>query len=355
MAVDLVLTGHGGFNPADGSIRVPEGSTIKFYADACKALLNSNGVLVDKFSDVLAQVQPTVYEAGDTCWDYTISPPDGLDIYRQADDPNADPSYQQWIASGTYKLSQILASSDFQNRTLHWGACVVVELQEVGGAYVGVNAGQRSLAGGYEEGTDPSQGREWDGDLDDVRGLLGRAFPGTVPDDRVRNVVRQLATKRAEGTEQLLEAWRTLPEPDRNGLWLNDTLKWWLEAIGVPENLDSDSPEIGFLRWDQIEWEVVTGFNQQTLKDLEEGDSVPFWQARGGLLLGWAHPANYRQIFEEAAGNPEGDGSQPHGTVTMTSKGGVMSRGTITVSGMYDAGSFESSIAEFSKKEIEFS
>lgn len=358
MAVDLVMTGHGGWDPKAGSIRVPEGTTIKFYADVMKALLNDNGRLVDSFDSVLKQIEPTTYEAGDSCWDFEISAPVGLDIYRQADDPDASTDYEQYIADGNYKLSTLLKQPQFQNRTLHWAACVVVELKETGGGYIGVNAGQTDIAEGEYSPDSASGGSAYfDGDPQDLVAMVAVAFPGYTPDKRTYDAIIGLAAAAEQGASQLVAYYRALPDPDRNGLQLNDTLRWWLKDLGLPDGADrsdDDGPEVVELRWDQIDWTFVTGVNKQSVKDLGEGDSLPFWQAREGLLIGNYFPENYRRIFEEAAGATEADGNQPHGQLTMEEKGGTFSSGKLSVTGYYEQDSFKASIREFSDKKITF-
>ncbi|HEX9260406.1 MAG TPA: hypothetical protein VF855_12775 [Acidimicrobiales bacterium] len=154
-----------------------------------------------------------------------------------------------------------------------------------------------------------------------------------------------------QGDQEFLEWYNLLDEGWQGTVLADPTLKASLDRMGAAGAPSEPTPRE--LDWADVDWSYVQRVNQSNLKVLEEDESLPFWQSNGGLLLGQGFPLSYYKLFEELNGK-QPDGSQPDGQVLMVSKGGVMSRGSIRVTGSYDSSSFEASIAEFSKKECEF-
>jgi hypothetical protein len=108
------------------------------------------------------------------------------------------------------------------------------------------------------------------------------------------------------------------------------------------------------ITWDEVDWGFVQSLNERLLKDTDKGESLPFWQAGAGLLLGTEQPPTYRRLFERLRGEPDGDGDAPNGRVTVLSRGSGLSHGEIEVTGDYDQAAFKQAIRQFSKKGITF-
>jgi hypothetical protein len=108
------------------------------------------------------------------------------------------------------------------------------------------------------------------------------------------------------------------------------------------------------ITWGEVDWSFVQNLNERLLKDTAKGESLPFWQAGAGLLLGTQQPATYRRLFEQLRGDVDGDGDAPSGRVTVRSRGSGLSHGDIEVTGDYDEAAFKQAIRQFSKKGISF-
>jgi hypothetical protein len=134
----VVLSGHGGFDTKTNPpwVTVPNGATIYFYTDNLKALLDPIGGAIESMSAALKQANPSqVVNAGESCPNYTLYPPDGLNILDSPGDVD------QYTANGPVTLSEMIANGIITG-DVYWAACRVVSLQEAGGALIGANASQ---------------------------------------------------------------------------------------------------------------------------------------------------------------------------------------------------------------------
>lgn len=211
----VVFSGHGGFETSTNPpwVTVPEGTTIYFYSDNMKALLDSNGQTVETMSAALDTASPSqVVYGGQSCVNYTLYPPDGLDIKDAPDD------VEQVIVSGATNLDVLLTQ---YSGDLFWAACRVVELDAAGGKYLGVNEGQQGLGG-----TDSST------DSDLAMGEWLQWFATAGEDDR-------------------LAAWNALTEEQRQGARLVDesVRQWYVSHTDAGSGVLNQGEMDGFIEW----------------------------------------------------------------------------------------------------------
>lgn len=211
----VVFSGHGGFETDTNPpwVTVPPGTTIYFYSDNMKALLDSNGQSVETMSAALDSASPSqVVSGGQQCMNYTLYPPDGLDIQDAPDD------VQQVIVGSAQTLDSLLTQ---YAGDIYWAACRVVELQAAGGKYLGVNEGQTAL-GGSDASTDSS--------------------------DAMNSFLAQFATL-DEDTK--LSSWNALTEEQRQGARLVDETvrQWYVGHTDAGSGVLNTGEMDGFLEW----------------------------------------------------------------------------------------------------------
>ncbi len=76
---DLIISGHGGYDPIHGHVFVPGGTTVTAYAEHGSMITDALGNLIETGGDT-SHVYSRTFRAGDSMPDYTIYPPDGLNI-----------------------------------------------------------------------------------------------------------------------------------------------------------------------------------------------------------------------------------------------------------------------------------
>lgn len=74
-----IISGHGAYNPVYGHTVVPPGTTITLYAEHGSSITDALGNLIETGGDT-SGVYSKTFHPGDQIPDYTISPPDGLNI-----------------------------------------------------------------------------------------------------------------------------------------------------------------------------------------------------------------------------------------------------------------------------------
>jgi hypothetical protein len=116
--------------------------------------------------------------------------------------------------------------------------------------------------------------------------------------------------------------------------------------------------EADALAWDQIDWDVVQGWNEGVLKATQEvGTTVQFVQDKvfpkrivfGGDL----ESGPLARYMDALVARDEAD-KLAGGTITVTARGGVTSRGSIAVKGATDQDAFKETIRVFTKKQLTF-
>lgn len=222
----VVFSGHGGFETTtDPSwVTVPSGTTLYFYSDNMKALLDSNGQSVETMSAALDSATPSqVVPAGRQCPNYTLYPPDGLDILDAPDDVD------QVIVNAPRTLDSLL--DEWAGYDCYWAACRVVDLDEVGGQYLGVNAGQYELGGSDSAGDDDQWMANW-----------LRQFATASEDDRI-DMWNELTSAQKNGArlvDESVRQWYVAHTPEGSGEINEDEwagfVQWWATAGEAERN-----------------------------------------------------------------------------------------------------------------------
>ena len=73
------ISGHGAYDPADGHLTVPQGTTITLYAEHGSTITDDLGNLIETGGDT-SMVYSRTFHPGEQIPNYTIYPPDGLNI-----------------------------------------------------------------------------------------------------------------------------------------------------------------------------------------------------------------------------------------------------------------------------------
>jgi hypothetical protein len=73
------ISGHGAYDPADGHLTVPRGTTITLYAEHGSTITDDLGNLIETGGDT-SMVYSRTFHPGEQIPNYTIYPPDGLNI-----------------------------------------------------------------------------------------------------------------------------------------------------------------------------------------------------------------------------------------------------------------------------------
>lgn len=75
----IKFSGHGGWDPRDGYATVPEGTSFTVYGEHGSTISDRLGNLIETGGDT-SRVYSNTFHAGERVPDYTLHPPDGLDI-----------------------------------------------------------------------------------------------------------------------------------------------------------------------------------------------------------------------------------------------------------------------------------
>jgi hypothetical protein len=75
----ITISGHGDYSPADGFITVPQNTTITVYADHGSSITDELGNLIESGGDT-SHVYSRTFHPGERLPNYTVHPPDDLDI-----------------------------------------------------------------------------------------------------------------------------------------------------------------------------------------------------------------------------------------------------------------------------------
>ncbi len=74
-----IISGHGAYYPEDGYVTVPRGTTITIYAEHGSSITDELGNLIETGGDT-SRVYSRMFHPGEQIPNYTIYPPDGLNI-----------------------------------------------------------------------------------------------------------------------------------------------------------------------------------------------------------------------------------------------------------------------------------
>lgn len=122
--------------------------------------------------------------------------------------------------------------------------------------------------------------------------------------------------------------------------------------IRVPEYFPLVSkPELVEFSIDNVDRAVVDKWNEQALKELDEGDQTPFYEYEDLVII--VHPkSGGTQPYVDWASTQ--DWAVAGAYVKMVKKGGAFNPGSIKVVGARSSGSIEDAIGRVSKKKVEF-
>jgi hypothetical protein len=76
----IKFSGHGSYDPADGEVVVPRGSSVTVYAEHGSTITDALGNLIETGGDASSVYSRTFYP-GEPVPNYTLHPPDGLNIH----------------------------------------------------------------------------------------------------------------------------------------------------------------------------------------------------------------------------------------------------------------------------------
>jgi hypothetical protein len=133
---------------------------------------------------------------------------------------------------------------------------------------------------------------------------------------------------------------------------LRAILEPYLEAYEFSTTVSS--PTTGTIGIDDIDWPTVAAWNEAIVKDLDEGDSVKYWQDGAHLVIGEQQAPAWRMAIEAANGVAPPTGDSFTGWLTMRARGSALSAGRITVNGNCDQEAFKEAVRAFSNKRIDF-
>ncbi|WP_326948711.1 hypothetical protein OG439_07945 [Amycolatopsis sp. NBC_01307] len=324
---DLIVSGHGSFDPRTQPPRVElgAGQRLKVYQEPLHLLSDTKGRDIEQLVPAVLDNPTRTFEAGEWCPNYTIAPPFGLDVYRIAADNQL---FRQLVPDRNLRLADILGDDANSDCVIHWAACLAVRLNSVGGNTVGVNTGWDGTSRGQRESAElPTAGllpeirarHDYHPSTEDGRyvdALAKHAYPsGGKPTESVLTMLAFLAAAARRGPAALSEVFaRDLTGEDRRGFLINDTFRWWLAENGlrVPGEitdsvLNNQDPRFWAPGHDALDEAAVlaalaTG-NAAALAALEPDHPVQAVLTPGGLLLiGGDHPA---AVIEYVTADPE--------------------------------------------------
>jgi hypothetical protein len=76
----IKFSGHGSYNPADGEVALPRGTSVTIYAEHGSKITDALGNLIETGGDASRVYSKTFYP-GETVPNYTLHPPEGLDLH----------------------------------------------------------------------------------------------------------------------------------------------------------------------------------------------------------------------------------------------------------------------------------
>ena len=95
----IKFSGHGSYNPADGEVVVPQGSTVTIYGEHGSKITDALGNLIETGGDA-SHVYSRTFHSREPMPDYTLHPPHGLDVQGTP-----------YTVAEPTKLSQILSEN----------------------------------------------------------------------------------------------------------------------------------------------------------------------------------------------------------------------------------------------------
>lgn len=113
----IVFAGHGGWNPEDDFVFIPQGITLAFYVPEASYTAVDAGRLIGRGDPI----QPyEVKVAGDRVANYRLYPLDGINL---ANHPNFDPNFIVSDDPNGILLYDLLHGARIVAADCHWAAC----------------------------------------------------------------------------------------------------------------------------------------------------------------------------------------------------------------------------------------
>lgn len=121
------------------------------------------------------------------------------------------------------------------------------------------------------------------------------------------------------------------------------------EEVGA--DVEVSDPELVELTRDRIDMAVVDKFNELSIKSLDEGQSVNFYQLDDLVIIQGPIATDDQPYLKWLRAQP---GRTFAAMITMKSKGGAFGPGSISVKGASDKEAFKAAVARVSKKKVVF-
>jgi hypothetical protein len=143
---------------------------------------------------------------------------------------------------------------------------------------------------------------------------------------------------------------------------ITDSLSSAKQAVDTFSDFDEDddaaeeevtisTPTVVEMSKDRVDLAVVDKWNEQTLKNMGEGSSTPFYQINDLVIIDAQAAPGAQPYLEWAKLQAE---IVPDAAITMVKKGGAFGAGSIKAVGVMDRGSFETAIKRVSKKKVDY-
>lgn len=158
----IKFSGHGSYSAADGEFVIPEGSSVTVYAEHGSTITDSLGNLIETGGDT-SRVYSHTYQSGEAIPNYTLHPPDDLNIQGNP-----------WTVDASSRLSELLQANMGE---IDFAACLYdpgAPTNLVYDAHGVWNESTGQLTHVYES-QEPSGA--WDDDISDVVDTGGHSEP----------------------------------------------------------------------------------------------------------------------------------------------------------------------------------
>jgi hypothetical protein len=143
MAIEVFLSGHGGWKPANGYTTVPKGCSIAFYTNFAKNLITG---MEYKILEGSWTQTDRVIEEFKSCPNMLLSKQDAdwTERSRKMLNLRNDPTAKLLTTPTSIDLSDFFeywVKKGAGPANFHWMACQTLQLKQSGGRNVGLNAG----------------------------------------------------------------------------------------------------------------------------------------------------------------------------------------------------------------------
>lgn len=120
----------------------------------------------------------------------------------------------------------------------------------------------------------------------------------------------------------------------------------WSEVLQKRPAIATAIQQVATAEGPTLKWADFEERNKTLVKGLNEGDGVAFWMHGDVLVIGGQYRSPYGETLLRSGG--------VEGTLTMTARGGRLSRGDVEVTGPVDQAAFKKAFAKLSSKSVSF-